>query len=92
MLVHAPNPSSSILATIAFALLAPSIFPCGNKASELTLAATNNIAEPFFQVAILAPQPTHAAASMLSSALSLGIGIVFASGIPPVFTETYPPA
>ena len=74
------------------ALLAASILPCGRRASELTLAETKSIAEPFLQVATQAPHPTQAAASMLSSASSLGIGIAFASGIPPVFTDTKPPA
>ena len=44
--------------------------PWGSNASELTLAATNSIAEPFLQVATQAPQPTQAAASMLFSAFS----------------------
>ena len=36
------------------------------------------MAEPFLQVATQAPHPTQAAASMLSSALSCGIRILFA--------------
>src|SRR5690606_433112 len=81
-----------IWATIALALLAASTLPCGSKASWLTLADTNNMAEPFLQAATQAPQPMHDAASIASSAASLGIGIAFASGTPPVLTETYPPA
>jgi len=46
VLVQLPNPSSSILATIAFARAAASILPCGRRASWLTFAETNNIAEP----------------------------------------------
>ena len=88
VLVQLPNPSSSILATIDLARLAASTFPCGSRASWLTLAATKSMADPFLQVATQAPQPMHEAASMASSALYFGIGSVFPSGIPPVFTET----
>src|SRR5690606_41264961 len=48
-----------IWATIALALLAASTLPCGSKASWLTLADTNNMAEPFLQAATQAPQPMH---------------------------------
>ena len=87
VLVQLPKPSSSILATIAFARRAASTFPCGNKASWDTLAATKSIAEEFLQVAAQAPQPMQAAASIASSALSLEIGIALASGTPPVGTQ-----
>ena len=75
--VQFPNPSSSILATIALALRIPSTRPCGSFAKEETRAATNNIAEPFLHVAAHAPHPTQAAASILSSASAFGIGIAF---------------
>ena len=83
---------SSILATIAFARRAASTLPCGNRANWLTLAETNSIAEPFLQAAAQAPQPIQAAASIAKSASALGIAIAFASGTPPVFTDTKPPA
>src|SRR5690554_904784 len=92
VLVQFPNPRSSILATIDLARLVASTFPCGNSASWLTLAATNSMADPFLQAATQAPHPIQAAASIAISASSLGIGIAFASGIPPVLTDTYPPA
>ena len=92
VLVQLPKPSSSILATIALARAAFSILPCGKRASWLTLAATNNIAEPFLQAAAQAPQPIHDAASIASSATGFGMGIALASGTPPVLTFTYPPA
>lgn len=63
---------------------AASIWPCGNKAKWLTLAPTNSIALAFLQAATQAPQPMQDAASMAMSALCFGIGIVLASGTPPV--------
>ena len=89
--VQLPKPSSSILATIALARAFASILPCGSRASWLTLAATNSIAEPFLQAAAHAPQPIQLAASIASSAAGLGIGIALASGTPPVLTEMNPP-
>ena len=80
VLVQFPNPSSSILATMAFARRAASIFPCGRRANWETLAATKSIAEEFLQVAAQAPQPIQAAASIASSAAGLAIGIAFPSG------------
>src|SRR5690606_13525631 len=53
---------------------------------------TNNIADAFLQAATQAPQPIQVAASKASSAMRLGTGILLASGTPPVFTLTYPPA
>ena len=43
------------------------------------------------QAATHAPQPMQAAASIARSASRLGTGRAFASGVPPVFTETKPP-
>src|SRR5699024_7312517 len=80
------------LGIIALARCNVSTLPCGSLASDETRAATNSMAEPFLQVATQAPQPIHAAASMLSSASSRGIGMVLASGTPPVLTEMNPPA
>ena len=80
VLVQLPKPSSSILATIAFARRAPSTRPCGSLASDDTRAATNNIADPFLQVAAQAPQPTQAAASIDSSASACGIGMALRVG------------
>ena len=48
------------------------------------LAAVNNAAEEFLQVATQAPHPMQAAASIAASATDLGIGIAFASGAVPV--------
>src|SRR5574344_1661562 len=90
--VQFPKPSSSILATIAFARRAASTLPCGRSASWLTLAETKSIAEPFLQAAAQAPQPMQDAASIASSATGLGIAIALASGTPPVLTDTKPPA
>ena len=50
------------------------------------------MADPFLHAAAQAPQPIHAAASIAKSASSLGMAIALASGTPPVFTETNPPA
>ena len=44
--------------------------------------------EPFLQAATHAPQPIQEAASIASSATGFGIGMAFASGTPPVFTDT----
>src|SRR6202008_2158847 len=70
VLVQLPNPSSSICATMFITRVSFSTFPCGNKASWETFAETNNMAEPFLQVATQAPQPIHAAALKASSASS----------------------
>ena len=64
VLVQLPKPSSSILATIALARAAASTLPCGKRANWLTLAETNNIAEPFLHAAAQAPQPIQEAASI----------------------------
>src|SRR5690606_40213007 len=56
------------------------------------LAETKSMAEEFLQAATQAPQAIHVADSNASSATTLGMGIAFASGTPPVFTLTYPPA
>ena len=50
------------------------------------------MAEPFLQVAAQAPQPTHAAASIDSSASAFGIGMALPSGTELVRTEMKPPA
>src|ERR1700741_1449586 len=50
------------------------------------------MAEAFLQAATQAPQPIQVAELKASSAITLGIGISLASGTPPVFTETKPPA
>ena len=49
-------------------------------------------AEAFLQTAMQAAQPMQEEASMARSAFGLGIGIMLASGVPPVFTDTKPPA
>src|SRR6185295_18039182 len=92
VLVHAPNPSASICATIRSARSLASGAPWGSNANWDTLALTNNMAEEFLQAATHAPQPMQVAASNASSATFLGMGISLASGTPPVLTETYPPA
>src|SRR5690606_11481909 len=63
-----------------------------NRAYCDILAETNNMAEEFLQAATQAPQPMQVADSNASSATTFGMGIPFASGTPPVFTLTYPPA
>src|SRR6185437_758371 len=87
VLVQCPKPSSSMALSIATALCLLSDWPCGSKLSCETLADTNNIAELFLQAATQAPQPIQAAASKASSAISLAIGIEFASGALPVLTD-----
>ena len=69
-----------------------SALPWGSRPRWETLAATNSMALAFLQAATQAPQPMHAAASIARSASSLGTGSALASGAPPVFTETKPPA
>ena len=49
-------------------------------------------ADAFGHAATHAPQPIHAAASIADSAEGFPIGIAFASGAEPVFTDTNPPA
>jgi len=44
------------------------------------LGASESIAEALGQAATQAPQPMHAAASMASSAICAGTGMLFASG------------
>src|SRR5688572_18797646 len=88
VLVQAPNPSLSICATILSTRSFLSGFPCGSSANWETFALTNNIADAFLQAATQAPQPIQAAESKASSAIFFGIGISFASGTPPVLTET----
>src|SRR5690606_584923 len=88
VLVHDPKPSASICATMRSTRSFRSGFPCGNNANCETLALTNNIADAFLQAATQAPQPIQVAASNASSAIFFGMGISFASGTPPVFTET----
>src|SRR5579884_2280799 len=91
-LVHAPNPSASICATICTTRVARSGCPCGSRPRCATLAATNSIAEALGQAATQAPQPMHCAASIASSASRLGTGTAFASGALPVRTVMKPPA
>src|SRR5471030_410376 len=92
VLVQLPKPSSSIWATMACTRLQRSGCPCGNKAICETLADTNSIADAFLQAATQAPQPIHVAELKASSAITFGINISLASGTPPVFTDTKPPA
>src|SRR5579863_294179 len=92
VLVQLPNPSSSICATIDCTRRYRSGWPCGSMPNWLTLAETNSIAEAFLQAATQAPQPMQVAELKASSAITFGIGISFASGTPPVFTDTNPPA
>ena len=91
VLVHAPKPSSSIVATMFCTLSFCSGSPCGNKANWETFAEVNNIAEEFLQAATQAPQPMHAAERKASSAFDFSITVVLASSASPVFTETNPP-
>src|SRR5204863_3759493 len=86
VLVHAPNPSLSIWASIFTTRVLRSGFPCGNKARCDTLAPTNSMALLFLQAATQAPQPIHMAAAKASSALSFGIGSALPSTALPVFT------
>src|SRR5690554_6268029 len=92
VLVQLPNPSASICATIAWARLARSVCPWGNNANWDTLAETNSMADAFLQAATQAPQPIHVADSNASSATTFGMGMLLASGTPPVLTLTKPPA
>src|SRR5688572_17221860 len=85
--VQEPNPSLSICATIFSTLILRSGCPCGNNASWEIFALTNNMADAFLHAATQAPHPIQAAASKALSALVLGTGISFASGMPPVLTE-----
>ena len=55
-------------------------------------APVNSIAEAFGHAATQAPQPMQDAASIDASAASRFTGIAFASGAPPQFAETNPPA
>src|ERR1700740_1340659 len=88
VLVQLPKPSSSICATIFCTRLQRSVWPCGSMANCDTLAETNSIAEAFLQAATQAPQPMQVAELKASSAITLGTGISFASGTPPVLTDT----
>src|SRR5690606_41233468 len=90
--VQLPKPSASIWSTMACARLYRSVWPCGRRAYCDILAETKSMAEEFLQAATQAPQAIHVADSNASSATTLGMGIAFASGTPPVFTLTYPPA
>src|SRR5260370_42652995 len=91
VLVQPPKPSSSMRATIAWALWLRSGRPCGNSANCETFAETNSIAEAFLHAATQAPQPMQVAESNASSASILGTKTALPSGALPVFTETYPP-
>src|ERR1700690_2588852 len=88
VLVQDPKPSASICATIRSARSFRSGFPCGSKANCDILALTNNMADAFLQAATQAPHPMHVAESKASSATFFEIAISFASGTPPVLTET----
>lgn len=85
--VQEPKPSLSIWATMFKARVFLSGWPCGNKARWETFAERNNMADEFLHAATQAPQPIQEAAAKESSALSLSIGIAFASTALPVFTE-----
>ena len=68
--VQCPNPSSSILSTIAITRLSLSGWPWGKDANCDTLADTNKLADAFLQAATHAPQPIQAAASNAYNASS----------------------
>ena len=61
--------------------------PWGSSPRWVTLAPTNNDAEPFGQAATQAPQLMQVAMSKARSAFCLGTGIACASGAAPVLTE-----
>src|SRR3989454_612008 len=67
-LVHAPNPSASICATMFTTRLERSGWPWGRRPRCEAFAATNSIAEALGQAATHAPHPMHAAASIARSA------------------------
>src|SRR2546426_2297179 len=83
-LVHAPNPSASICATMFTTRLERSGWPWGRRPRCDAFAATNSIAEALGQAATHAPHPMHAAASIARSASRLDTGIELASGALPV--------
>src|ERR1035437_6017763 len=90
--VQLPKPSLSICLTMLSTRPSFSALPCGNRLRWETFAATKSMADAFLQTATQAPQPMQAAASIESSAAVLGTGSALPSGVPPVFTETKPPA
>src|SRR5271166_869164 len=81
--VHPPNPSPSIVLTIASTRLWRSGCPWGRSPRWDTLAATKSIALEFLHAATQAPHPMHWAASIARSATSLGTGAELASGAEP---------
>ncbi len=91
-LVHAPNPSASICATMFTTRLERSGWPWGRRPRCEAFAATNSIAEALGQAATHAPHPMHAAASIARSASRLDTGIELASGALPVRAVMKPPA
>ena len=91
MLVHAPKPSSSIVATMFCTLSFCSGSPCGKRVNWETFAAVKSIAEEFLQAATQAPHPMHAAERKASSAFDFSITVELASSAFPVSTETKPP-
>ena len=86
-LVQLPKPQLSISLSMDNTRRVASGLPWGSNARWDTLALTNSMADAFGQVATQAPQPTHSAASMASSAVSWLMGIALASGAPPVLTD-----
>src|SRR6266568_3046961 len=60
-LVHAPNPSASICATMVTTRVARSGWPWGNTPRCDTFAATNSMADALGQAATQAPHPMRAA-------------------------------
>ncbi len=88
VLVQLPNPSSSILATMARARRSRSTAPWGRRESCAIFAETKSIAEPFLQAATQAPQPIQLAESMASSAITFEIGSELASCAPPQLNDT----
>src|SRR5690606_36507304 len=82
-LVHEPK-NSSIVSTIASERERRSAWPCGRRLRCDSLAPVKRLAAPLGQAATQAPQPMQAAASIDASATTLGIGVMLASGAPPV--------
>src|SRR6267378_1936315 len=91
-LLHAPNPSASICATIPTTLVSRSGWPWGRSPRCDTFAATNSMADALGQAATQAPHPMQAAASIARSASRFGTRSELASGALPVRAVMNPPA
>src|SRR5580765_8712307 len=85
-LVQEPK-NSSIVSTIASTREYRSAWPCGSRLRCWIFAEVNSWPALLGHAATHAPQPMHAAASNAASATGLGIGVMFASGAAPEFTE-----